>query len=133
MKRPTDRRTVLIAAGAAALATAAGTGAAQSSDIRGAVKFAGGVAIPEGQVEIYLEDLSIQDRLQRRVAETRVESDGKSATIGFSLSRPANATASPRLQIVARLERPDGWLVARGSARFDTSAPACVTLKEAIY
>ena len=44
MKRPTDRRTVLIAAGAAALATAAGTGAAQSSDIRGAVKFAGGVA-----------------------------------------------------------------------------------------
>jgi uncharacterized lipoprotein YbaY len=133
MKRTTNRRTVLIAAGAAMLATTAGTVAAQSTDIHGEVSFKGGLAIPEGRIEIYLEDLSIQDRALRRVAETSVESDGGSTAIGFSISRPASAAASPKLQIVARLERADGWLVARGSARSDASSPVFVALKEAIY
>ena len=73
MKRPTDRRTVLMTAGAAAVAAAAGPVAAQSPDIRGAVTFEGGAAIPEGQLEIYLEDPAIQDSARRRVAETRIE------------------------------------------------------------
>ena len=61
MKRPTDRRTVLMAAGAAAVAAAAGPVAAQSTDIRGAVTFEGGAVIPEGHLEIYLEDPAIQE------------------------------------------------------------------------
>ncbi len=133
MKRPTDRRTVLIAAGAAALAAATGTAVAQSTDIRGAVTFAGGALIPKGHIEIYLEDLAIQDSAQRRVAETRVKSDGEATTIDFSFSRPASLTALPTLQIVARLERGDGWLLARGSAQFEARSPVFVTLKEAVY
>lgn len=133
MKRPTNRRTVLMAAGAAAVAAATGTAAAQSPDIRGAVTFKGGVAIPEGQLEIYLEDPAIQDKAQRRTAKTRVKSDGGSKRIEFSLPWTASAAASPTLQIVARLERADGWLVARGSAPFETGSPIHVTLKTVMY
>jgi uncharacterized lipoprotein YbaY len=133
MKRATDRRIVLMAAGAAALAAATGAVAAQSIDIRGAVKFAGGAAIPEGHIEIYLEDLAIQDRALRRVAEAHVKSAGGSKTIDFSLPLPASSTASPKLQIVARLARADGWLLARGSAQFEATAPVDVTLNQVIY
>jgi hypothetical protein len=37
------------------------------------------------------------------------------------------------LQIVARLERADGWLVARGSARFEAGSPVYVTLSAVMY
>lgn len=133
MKRPTDRRTVLMAAGAAALAAATGTVAAQSTDIRGVVSFAGDAVIPKGHLEIYLEDLAIHDSAQRRVAKTRVISDGGATTIDFSFSCPASLTPLPTLQIVARLEREDGWLLARGSAQFEARLPVFVILKEAVY
>src|SRR5262245_46852190 len=116
MKRPTDRRTVLMTA-AAAVAAVAGSVAAQSTDIRGAVTFEGGAEIPKGHIEVYLEDAAIQDNAQRRVAKTRIESDGGSKAIEFSLSALPASTASTTLRIVARLERADGWLVARGSAQ----------------
>jgi hypothetical protein len=128
MKRPIDRRTVLATAGAAAVAAAAGPVAAQSTAIRGAVAFEGGAVIPEGHLEIYLED-----NARRRAAETRIKSDGKSKAIEFSLSPPASSTASPTLQIVARLERADGWLVARGSAQFEAGSPVNVTLNAVMY
>jgi uncharacterized lipoprotein YbaY len=133
MKRPTDRRTVLMAAGAAAVAAAAGAVAAQSTDIRGAVTFEGGAVIPEGHLEIYLEDTAVRDKARRRAAKTSVKSDGGSKTIEFSLSLPASSTASPTLQIVARLERVDGWLVARGSAQFEAGSAAHVTLNTVMY
>lgn len=133
MKRPTDRRTVLMAAGAAAVAAAAGTVAAQSTDIRGAVTFEGGAEIPKGHLEIYLDDPAIQGKARDRATKTRIKSDGGSKTITFSLSLPASSTASPTLQIVARLERADGWLVARGSAQFDAGSPVYVTLNTVMY
>jgi uncharacterized lipoprotein YbaY len=133
MKRPTDRRAVLMVGGAAALAAATGAASAQSTDVRGVVTFAGGRSIPEGNIKIYLENLAIQDSAQRRVAETRVNSDGGSKTIDFSFSRPASTTASPTLQIVARLERADGWLLARGSAQIKASVPVEITLNDAVY
>jgi hypothetical protein len=128
MKRPTDRRTVLMTAGAAAVAAVAGPVAAQSTDIRGTVTFEGGAVIPEGDLEIYLED-----NARRRAAKTRINSDGGSKAIEFSLSSPASSTASPTLQIVARLERADGWLVARGSAQFEAGSPVYVTLNAVMY
>jgi uncharacterized lipoprotein YbaY len=133
MKRPTDRRTVLITAGAAAFAAATGTAAAQSVDIQGAVSFAGEAVIPEGQIEVYLEDLAIQDSGQRRIAEARIKSDGGTRMIGFALSRPAGLPLPATLQVVARLERKDGWLIARGSAPFEPGLPVNITLKKAIY
>jgi uncharacterized lipoprotein YbaY len=133
MKRRTDRRTVLMVAGAAAVAAATGPVAAQSTDIRGAVTFEGGAVIPEGHLEIYLEDRAIQDNARRRASKTRIKSDGGSKAIPFSLSPPASLTASPTLQIVARLERADGWLVARGSAKFETGMPVYVALNTVMY
>jgi uncharacterized lipoprotein YbaY len=133
MKRPTDRRTVLLTAGVAAVAAAVGPVAAQPTDIRGAVTFQGGTVIPKGCLEIYLEDTAIQDNARRRVAKTRVKSDGRIKTIAFSLSPPASVTASPTLQIIARLERADGWLVARGSAQLAAASPVYVTLGAVMY
>jgi uncharacterized lipoprotein YbaY len=133
MKRSGFRRAVLMTAGAAAVAMAAGPGAAQSTDIRGAVTFKDGAAIPEGHLEVYLSDPAIPDSARRRTATTRIKSDGGSKAIAFSLSPPTGATASPTLQIVARLERADGWLVARGSARVEAGSPANVTLNAVMY
>ena len=132
MKRPTDRRTILMVAGVAAVA-AAGPAAAQSNAVRGAVTFEGGAVIPQGQLELYLEDLAVRDEARRRAAKTRLESDGRSKTIAFSLSPSASLTPSRTLQIVARLERADGWLVARGSAQFETGSPVYVTLNAVMY
>jgi uncharacterized lipoprotein YbaY len=133
MKRTTDRRTVLMSAGAVAVAAAAGPAAAQSADIRGAVSFAGGAVVPEGDLRIYLEDPAIQDKARRRAAETIVKSDGKSKTMEFSLSPPASPAASATLRIVARLERADGFLLARGSARVEAGSPVSVTLNTVMY
>ncbi len=133
MKRPTDRRTVLMTVGAAAVAAVAGPVAAQSTDIRGTVTFEGGAVIPKGHLEIYLEDPAIQNNARRRATETRIRSDGGSRTIAFSLSPPASSTASPTLRIVARLERADGWLVARGSTQLEAGSPVNVTLNAVMY
>lgn len=132
MKRPANRRTVLMA-GVAILAAATGAGDAQPAGIRGSVSLAGGAAIPQGQIEIYLEDPAIQDHAQRRLAQTHVNSDGKSPTISFSILQPPHGTASPTLQIVARLERADGWLLARGSAQVRAGVPVSVTLNVAMH
>ncbi|MBQ0824509.1 hypothetical protein HPT29_023255 [Microvirga terrae] len=133
MKRPTDSRTLWMAAGVAAVAAAAGPAAAQSQEIRGAVTFEGGTVIPQGQLKIYLEDRSIRDEARRRAAITRIQSDGKSTTLAFSLSAPATLPPSPTLQIVARLERADGWLLARGSTPFESGPPVSVKLNAATY
>ena len=133
MKRPTDRRTVLMTVGVAAVAAVAGPAAGQSADIRGAVTFEGSAVIPEGHIEIYLEDPAVQDSKRRRVTETRVKSDGRSKTIAFSLTPPVSSSESPTLRIIARLERADGWLLARGSTQFKAGEPVHVTLNTVMY
>ena len=133
MKRQASRRTVLATAGAAAVAAAVRPTAAQPVDIRGTVTFEGGAVIPKGRLAIYLEDPAIRGGSRRRAAETRIESDGGSTAIAFSLSPPASPTASPTLQIVARMERADGWLIARGSAQWKAGSPVHVTLNAVMY
>lgn len=133
MKRPTDRRMVLVAAASAAVAAATAPVAAQSADFRGTVIFRGGALIPKGRLEIYLEDPAIGDKALRRAAKTRIESDGKSKEVAFSLAPPAGLAASPTLRIVARLERADGWLLARGSVQAGTGSPARVALNAVMY
>ncbi|PSJ51353.1 hypothetical protein [Kumtagia ephedrae] len=133
MKRPTDRRTVLITAAAAAVAAAAVPVAAQSPHIRGEVTFAGGAVIPKGDLEIYLEDHAAQDKTQRRAAATRLKSDGGAKAIAFSLAPPVSPAASQTLRIVARLERADGWLLARGSTEVEAGSAVQVTLNTVMY
>ena len=131
-KHPTDRRTVLMTAGAAAVTAAAGPVAAQSPEIRGTVGFEGGAAIPEGRLAIYLEDPAIEESAQRRLASTHIESDGRSRSLAFSLPGPASPSASTE-RVVARLERADGWLLARGSAPLNAGSPVPVTLYAVTY
>lgn len=127
-----ERRLIILIAGAAAVAAVAGPVAAQSADISGAVTFEGGKAVPEGYLEIYLDDPASRGG-ELAAARTRTKSDGGSKAIAFSLSTPARAVASPTIEVVARLERADGWLVARGSAAFEPGAPVTVTLNTVMY
>jgi uncharacterized lipoprotein YbaY len=129
MKRATDRRTVLIAAATAVARPVA----AQSSELRGIVIFEGDKAVPEGQLEIVLEDPAIADKTKRRSATTRLQSDGTSHSLAFALAVPAGLAGSPTRQIVARLERADGWLLARGSASLGAGLPAQVVLSAVLY
>ncbi|APG89329.1 hypothetical protein [Sinorhizobium americanum] len=133
MKHPTDRRTVLMTVAAAAVAAVAGSVAAQPADVRGTVTFESGAAIPQGQLKIYLEDPAVRDNARRRITQTSIKSDGGSKTITFSLSSPASSTTSPELRIVARLERADGWLLARGSTQLEPGSPVNVTLNTVVY
>jgi uncharacterized lipoprotein YbaY len=133
MKAQPDRRTVLKFTGAAILAAAAHPVTASSTDMDGTITFEGGKPIPEGILAITLEDPAATDEPLRQVAETRIDSDGKSTSIAFALTPPASLTASAALQIVARLERADGWLLARGSAPFDPASPVTVALNTVMY
>ena len=133
MKRSAHRRAVLAIAGAAAVTAAAGPVIAQLQDIRGVVTLSKSALVPEGHLEIYLEDPAITDNARRIAERTRIDSDGKAKSIAFSFSTSANSTASPTLRLVARLERTDGWLIARGSAPLKTGSPVHITLKTVTY
>jgi hypothetical protein len=131
MKRYTDRRTVLVTAGAAAVAATAGPIAAQSTVLRVIVTFEGGAVIPKGHLEINLKDLAAPDNARSRVES--IASDGSLKAIDLSLSQPASSTVLPKHQIVVRLEREDGWLLARGSAQVEASSPVYIQLIQVMY
>jgi hypothetical protein len=131
MKGYTDRRTVLVTVGAAAVAASAGPIAAQSTVLRVIVTFEGGTVIPKGHLEINLKDLAAPDNAQIQVGS--IQSYGRSKAINISLSQPAIANVSPNQQIIVRLEREDGWLLARGSAQVEASSSVYVQLSQVMY
>ncbi|TNC73673.1 hypothetical protein [Rubellimicrobium roseum] len=133
MSRLVDRRTVLLALGAAATAAHAGAVSAQPAEINGTIKFQGGAPIPKGEVEISLEGVAIEDGTRHRAADIRVSSDGVSRAMNFSFSPSASSTPLSGTRIVARLERADGWLLARGSARLEADSSISITLSTAMY
>lgn len=119
---------LLVAAGAFA-----GAAAAQPDGLRGSVNFVGDTAIPAGQIAITLEDTANRDSVRLAPVEAALDSNGKSTIIPFAIEMPATVRASRTLQIVARLERADGWLLARGSAPYTPGTPIEVTLNPAMY
>lgn len=126
------RRIMLCAA--AAVAALTGSGMAQPGDIRGAVSYEGGAAIPEGLLRIGFEDPALPDNGRQSATRVHVKSDGSARTIAFSVAAPPQLTAaSPTLQIVAWLERADGWLLARGTAQMDDGVPVSITLNTVMY
>lgn len=133
MERLAERRKMLLAAGTAAVTVVAGAVAAQSTDIQGTIEFEGGAAIPKGHIEISITDPAMRDNVQHEALTTRLESHGDSRIIGFSLSLPSSAVVLQRANIVARLERADGWLLARGGAKVDAESPVQITLYTAMY
>ena len=135
MKRMTNRRAALLAAGllTAGSPALAGTVAAQSRDIRGTVIFQGDELVPKGRVRIYLEDTASANRKALSAVQAQLKSNGGTKAIGFSLPLPASAAASPTLLIVAQLERQDGWLLARGSTKVKPDRPVEITLNTVMY
>ncbi len=125
------RRMVMTGTIAAVVATAAAS--EQSTDLRGEVVFEGGSAIPEGIVKVSLEGPDVRPDGQHDAYQTNVSSNGHLRAINFSLSGPADLLASSNLQIVARLERADGWLLARGSAKLVVGSTVEVTLNKVVY
>lgn len=135
MKRQTNRRKALLAAGLLVAGSTAvtQTTAAQPTDITGTVRFESGAEIPKGHIKIFLRDPKSQTKMRELVAKTQLKSIGKFKSLVFSVSLPTNASATPTQQIVARLERADGWLLARGSAKLRKDAPVDITLYTAMY
>ncbi|ETX14161.1 hypothetical protein OCH239_04745 [Roseivivax halodurans JCM 10272] len=122
MARSIDRRTFLIAGIAAAALLAAAPGMTSSGDVRGTVTYAGGEVIPEGRLVIATDG-------DGPVTPALVSSDGKSTEIAFEMPADMPSTG----QIVARLERADGWLLARGSASVEAGGAVTIELFEAMY
>ncbi|WP_299601265.1 hypothetical protein [uncultured Tateyamaria sp.] len=128
-----NRRTLSVGIVLTGVAVVAGTVGAQSRDMQGGVTYEGGKVIPEGQIEIFLEDPANQAKKRLGDQQIRVESNGKSRQIVFSLTRPVSSSASPTLRVVAHLEREDGWLLARGSAQVEGGEPVTITLNTVMY
>lgn len=124
-----DPRAIVFAAGMALAAAVTSTGCA-AEDIRGTVAYEGGAVIPKGQIEITLDAAGEESA---KPASARVASEGKSQTFDFLLPVPTGPGTSTNSRIVARLEREDGWLLARGSARISPGNPVQITLHAAMY
>lgn len=134
MNTPTNRRNLLKTAGATALTVATAQAAAQSGEVRGTVTFSDGSQIPAGYLKVRLEDPTVRNKAQRRLAEVRIKTKGADKAVPFVLAASADSsTASAKLEIVARLEREDGWLIARGSAQFEAGRAVNVTLNTVQY
>ncbi|WP_284164729.1 hypothetical protein [Frigidibacter sp. SD6-1] len=132
MKRSNRRPGLLRAVGLAA-AIIAGPAAGQPSDLRGTILFEDGKAIPEGYIEIALDDPATRALAGQHPASVRIRSDGKTREIPFAIHLPDTLTVTPSLRVVVRLERTDGWLLARGTAPVVADAATDITLNVAMY
>lgn len=128
MGRLSDRRTILMAVAAAA-ALGGGAGPARSGDLDVTIGFEGGGIIPKGRLAVYLDGGAGGQATSER---TTLESGGGSTTASLSLPLPDTNMSAPR-QIVAELQRPDGWLLARGSAQIEAGSPVVITLYTVMY
>ncbi|ETX28579.1 hypothetical protein [Roseivivax isoporae] len=117
-----DRRAILRLAGAVLAALATGPAAARGDTLDGTVVFADGGAVPEGRLRIIAEDAA-----GTVTSEVEISSDGTAPRIGFTLQ------AAGTDEVVAWLERADGWVLARGAASVPAGAPLTVTLYAAMH
>ena len=131
MARLTDRRSAMFVAGLAAFAAVAGPGSAQAVDISGTVEFSGGAVIPKGGITIHLE--VPETDASHQPPALAVVSDGKAKAVDFSFAQSAGPDTAPGARIVARLEREDGWLLARGSAQVEPGTPVHIVLHTVMY
>ena len=134
MRHPINRRMTLIAASAAVVLAITGTLTAQPEEMQGVLQYETGLPIPKGQVEIHVEYPTVQTTTQQGPAQMQLESRGKDKAITFPL--PPSATLgidSDTVQIVARLEREDGWLLARGATSLRAGQPVSITLNTVMY
>ena len=126
------RRTLMKTAAAAIMVPM--TAPADSTEIRGDIVFEDRRAIPKGQIHIYLKAPEAQGDGARLAVETLIKSDGGSKIIPFLIEPQAPWDPAPStMQVIVHLERADGWLLARGSAKLEPGAPVSVTLNRVMY
>ena len=126
MKRLAGYRMMLLAAATAAVGAGAGADTTRPGNIQITIGFEDGKSIPEGRLVVHLDDPA-----GRRQTGTTAESDGKATRISLSLP-PVPDRSSPR-QVVAQLQRADGWLLARGSGQLEGDTPVAITLYTVMY
>ena len=112
------RRRLLAAIAAGAVA---GPVVGQPEGVHATVVYETGAEIPKGVIAL---------ELGPDAPAARVDSDGKSKSVAVSLP---SALLGEGAEIVAYLERADGWLLARGSAIMEPGTPVQVTLYPVIY
>ena len=112
------RRGVLAAIAAGAVA---GPVTGQPEGVRATIVYETGAEIPKGVIAL---------ELGSDAPAARVDSDGKSRSVAVSLPAGPDGAGT---EIVAYLERADGWLLARGSAIVEPGTPVQVTLYPVIY
>jgi len=133
MPRLTRRRSLILGASAAALAAFVHRGAAQPEAVRGVVIFANDGKIPKGGIELFLTDPARRGAEEHRIAQATLHSNGTAERIEFAFELPQPLPQSATRQIVARLERPDGWLIARGRAKLRAGVPVFIRLDTVMY
>lgn len=128
-----NRRKLLLAIGAAAIIMTTQATAMETSGIHGTIEFANAEPIPEGQIKIQLENTANQNKAKSLPIETQITSNGKSEKMEFLLPLPAQEKTSSTSRIIVLLERDDGWLLARGSAKLNSDSPTNVILHTVMY
>ncbi|WP_237028966.1 hypothetical protein [Phaeobacter porticola] len=93
---------------------------------------AGDAKTPKGRITISLSNPG-QPGTSDPALEFDLISTGRAKRIDFTLSSAALSVLSPTRQVVARLERADGWLIARGSTTLPTGSPIHITLNKVMY
>ncbi|UWR42398.1 hypothetical protein K4F84_12580 [Phaeobacter inhibens] len=126
------RRTLLLGAAGFALTALTYRAKAQSEVVQGRLIFAENAKIPKGRIILSLSDPG-QPGTSDPALEFDLISTGRAKRIDFTLSSAALSALSPTLRVVARLERADGWLIARGSTKMPTGSPIHITLNKVMY
>jgi hypothetical protein len=125
-----NRRTLVLTAGLIAIGAGFANGAgAQMADIKGVLTFESGGEIPKGQISVTLSNPVTATGAEK----TLLESDGTATSIPFSVSLADTARDAGKLKIIVRLEREDGWLLARGSALIEAGEQVEIQLNTAVY
>ncbi|MFS4580649.1 hypothetical protein [Phaeobacter sp. C3_T13_0] len=107
--------------------------ASQPNRVQGVVAFAGGDKIPKGRITLLLPDHGFPEVSGKDVAQISLYSDGNAEQIDFSYLPKQRFNDTQTQQIVARLERADGWLIARGSAKLQEGSSVHITLGTVMY
>ena len=137
MKHVLSRRQILVAsvvtAAAATVVATTGNTMADEQVLHGRVSYMEGAALPKGRLRFHVEGLPGSASTKAIPLTADMVSDGKADRLSFSMSLPEGVETAPVVLLVVSLERPDGWLLARGTAKVRPGEPVDITLFEVVY
>lgn len=127
------RRTLLGAAVTTLIASRATGGSMTAPTPTGTITYGARKTLPAGRIALVIEDTA--DPAADQPTVLTVESDGTAETLDFTLPDDAlSATLNRKgVELVAYLEREDGFLIARGSVEMPLVAPVVIDLATVMY